>query len=160
MLLCLFSQWTLTALEYKAWMRRNHLSSLFCDIDFSLPSASFLLWTYTAYKWFFFSCSFFFVFVKDLLKYDIDFLYEICKSTLNYQRKNVGTLLSFCSSSVFGTYSLFCFNVGETLHLKVRNLEWHLWSGAKKKVYMCIKAQVRKKSVNLLSYRFAFLTKV
>lgn len=109
---------------------------------------------------FFSAALFFFVVVKDLLKYDIDFLYEICKSTLNYQRKNVGTLLSFCSSSVFGTYSLFCFNVGETLHLKVRNLEWHLWSGAKKKVYMCIKAQVRKKSVNLLSYHFAFLTKV
>lgn len=84
----------------------------------------------------FFSAALFFVVVKDLLKYDIDFLYEICKSTLNYQRKNVGTLLSFCSSSVFGTYSLFCFNVGETLHLKVRNLEWHLWSGAKKK-FIC-----------------------
>lgn len=69
---------------------------------------------------------FFFVVVKELLKYDIDFLYEICKSTLNYQRKNVGTLLSFRSSSVFGTYFLFCVNVGETLHLKVRNLEWHL----------------------------------
>lgn len=76
---------------------------------------------------FFSSCSFFVVVVvKDLLKYDIDFLYEICKSTLNYQRKNVGTLLCLRSSSVFGTYSLFCFNVGETLHLKVRNLEWHL----------------------------------